>query len=89
MTHDENGLTLGATSSTFKTVIDNKRLAFKDGTDTVAYISNSQLYIENAIVKRTLTLGNFFFSPREDGGVSLVWQDEVVEATSVTSEVDE
>ena len=89
MTHDENGLTLGATSSTFKTVIDNKRLAFKEGDDTVAYISNSQLYIENAIVKNTLTLGNFFFSPRKDGGVSLVWQDEEIEIVSDISEIDE
>ena len=89
MDFGEDGLILGATSSTFKTVIDNQRLAFKDGEDTVAYVSNSQLYIENAIVKSTLTLGNFFFSPREDGGVSLVWQDEEIEATSEVSEINE
>lgn len=74
MQFDENGLTLGATSSNFKTVIDNERLAFKDGDATVAYISNNQLYITDAIIRNSLILGNFFFSPREDGGVSLTWQ---------------
>ena len=74
MQFDENGLTLGATTSNFKTVIDNERLAFKDGDATVAYISNSQLYITDAIIRNSLILGNFFFSPREDGGVSLTWQ---------------
>lgn len=76
MTFDENGLTLGATTSAFKTVIDNQRLAFMDGDNAVAYISNNQLYIPNAVIQQTLTLGKFFFSPRTDGGVSLVWQGE-------------
>ena len=76
MTFDENGLTLGATTSAFKTVIDNQRLAFMDGDNAVAYISNNQLYIPNAVIQQTLTLGKFFFSPRTDGSVSLVWQGE-------------
>lgn len=77
MTFDENGLTLGAATSAFKTVIDNQRLAFMDGNNAVAYISNNQLYIPNAVIQQTLTLGKFFFSPRTDGGVSLVWQGGV------------
>lgn len=76
MQFDEDGLTLGSTSSNFKTVIDNERLAFKDGDSVVAYISNSQLYIIDAIIKNSLILGSFFFSPREDGGVSLTWQGD-------------
>lgn len=75
MTFDsENGLTLGATGSSFKTVIDNMRMAFWDGNTVAAYISNSQLYIPSAVIENTLTLGDFFFSPRSDGGVSLTWQ---------------
>lgn len=74
MTYDENGLTLGAATSAFKTVIDNQRLAFFDGSNVVAYISNNQLYIPNAVIQNTLYLGKFFFSPRTDGGVSLAWQ---------------
>lgn len=72
--YDENGLTLGATSSEFKTVIDNQRLAFKQADTVVAYMSNNQLYIPNAVIESTLVLGNFFFSPHADGGVSLTWQ---------------
>lgn len=75
MEFDEDGLTLGASNSAFKTVIDNQRLAFKENDSTVAYISNSQLNILNAIIRNSLVLGQFFFSPRSDGGVSVTWQD--------------
>ncbi|MBQ4516089.1 MAG: hypothetical protein II978_04790 [Clostridia bacterium] len=74
MQFDENGLTLGALTSDFKAVIDNQRLAFKQGETVVSYISNSQLYITDAVINNTLILGDFFFSPRADGGVSLTWQ---------------
>lgn len=73
---DENGLTLGAINSNFSTVIDNQRLAFKDGDSVAAYISNNQLYIPNAVIQNTLSIGKFFFLPREDGGVSLIWNDD-------------
>ena len=73
---DENGLTLGAVNSTFSTVIDNQRLAFKDGDSVAAYISNNQLYIPNAVIQSTLSIGNFYFLPRDDGGVSLIWNDD-------------
>ena len=76
MQFDEDGLTLGALTSSFKTVIDNQRLAFKEGDTVVSYISNSQLYITDAVINNTLILGNFFFSPRLDGGVSLTWQGD-------------
>ena len=83
MEFGEDGLTLGATSSVFKTVIDNQRLAFKENDLTVAYISNSQLNILNAIIRNSLVLGNFFFSPREDNGVSITWQDTVQEEEEI------
>lgn len=75
MSFDENGLILGASSSSFKTVIENRRMAFYDGDNVAAYISNSQLNIPNAVIEQTLSLGKFFFSVRQDGGVSLTWQD--------------
>ena len=75
MTFNDNGLTLGAVSSDFKTVIDNAGLYFKQGDIIVSYVNNNQLYIPNAVIENTLILGNFFFSPREDGGVSLTWQE--------------
>lgn len=74
MTYGENGLTLGAAGSEFKAVIDNKNLAFYSGDAAVSWISGKQLYIPNAVIETTLTLGKFFFSPRDDGGFSLTWQ---------------
>lgn len=74
MSYDENGLTLGATSSAFKTVIDNQGMYFKQGDAIVSYVNNSQLYIPNAVIEQNLILGGFFFSSRTDGGVSVTWQ---------------
>lgn len=80
MTFDENGLTLGAESSQFKTVIDNRGLWFKQGNSIISYVNNNQLYIQNAVITNSLVLcekegiGSLFFSQRDDGGVSLTWQ---------------
>ena len=76
MTFNEAGLTLGAEGSAFKTVIDNSGMYFNQGDTIVSYVNNNQLYIPNAVIENTLILGNFFFSPREDGGFSLVWQEK-------------
>lgn len=75
MTYDGNGLTLGSTTSSFKTLIDNKGMYFKQGDTIVSYVNNHQLHIPNAVIENTMILGKFFFSPRADGGCSLVWQD--------------
>lgn len=74
MQFNDDGLTLGATSSAFKTVIDNQGMYFKQGDTTVAYVNNNMLYIPNAVIQSTLMLGKFFFNPRSDGGVALTWQ---------------
>ena len=76
MTFGDSGLTLGATGSLFKTAIDNRGIYFKQEDTTVSFIENNQLYIPNAVIQSTLILGNFFFSPRKDGGFSLTWQGE-------------
>lgn len=75
MTFNDSGLTLGATSSDFKTVIDNSGMYFNQGDTIVSYVNNNQLYIPNAVIESTLIFGNFFYSPREDGGFSLIWQE--------------
>ncbi len=81
MRFNDEGLTLGAEGSDFKTVIDNTRMAFKQGGTTVSYISNKQLYIPSAVVE-SLLLGNYFFRPRKKknadgtvswGGTSISW----------------
>ena len=74
MNYDADGLTLGAKGSPFKTVIDNRRMAFKQGETTVSYINNEQLYINSAVINDALKLGKFFLCPRQSGGVSLTWK---------------
>lgn len=74
MTFDSGGLTLGASESQFKTIIDESGVYFKQGNTIVSYVDNNQLYIPNAVIENTLILGNFFFCPRPDGGVSITWQ---------------
>ena len=76
MEFGNDGLILSAKSSEFKTVIDNLGMYFKQGDAIVAYINNNLLHIPDAVIENTLTLGNFIFSPRADGGVSLVWNDD-------------
>lgn len=75
MEFGDSGLVLGASSSTFKTVIDNTGMYFKEGNAIVSYVKNNQLHIPNVVIESTMALGNFFFSPRSDGSVSLVWQE--------------
>lgn len=77
MQFNDDGLTLGALTSNFKTIIDNRGMYFKEGDATVAYVNNNQLYIPNAVIEKALVLGNFFFNPHSnnDGGVSLIWQE--------------
>lgn len=74
---DENGLSIGASGSKFKAVLDNKRLSFNQGDVTAAYIDNEQLHIPKGVIEDSLSIGNFSFVPHSsgDGGVSLVWND--------------
>lgn len=74
MVYDENGLTLGAASSAFKTVIDNQGMYFKQGDTIVSYVNNNQLNIPNAVINQNLIIGKYFFSARDDGGFSVSWQ---------------
>ena len=76
MTYDGNGLTLGATSSIFKTVIDNQGMYFKQGDTVVSYVNNKQLNIPNAVINQSLIIGQYFLSTREDGGFSISWQEK-------------
>ena len=75
MSFGDSGLILGSSLSSFKTVIDNEGMYFKEGDAIVSYVKNNQLHIPNAVIESTMMLGKVFFSPRSDGGVSLVWQE--------------
>ena len=69
------GLKIGAKNSDFSTVITNDRMAFKQKDDTVAYISNNQLNIENAIIRSSFVIGHFYWIPRSDGSIAVSWKD--------------
>lgn len=62
---------MGATSSTARMRLTNTQLQFLVGSVIAAYISNDQLYINNANVLQTLRIGKYAFIPRSDGHMSL------------------
>ena len=70
---DANGMELGKQGSKFKTRLSNEKLAFLQGEDEVAYISNNKMNITDAEVKNQLTLGSYAFVPRTNGNLSLKW----------------
>ena len=73
----DDGLSLGASGSDFKTVLDNQRLSFKDGDTTVAYASNKQFYMPEAVIEKALKIGKYKFVPHNnnDGGMSIIWEE--------------
>ena len=85
LVYDNEGLKLGSKVSNFYTLINDDGMYFYDKSDPdrsaaiVAYINNRQLYIPDAVIKNSLTIGKFFFAPRLSGGVSLIWGDNGME----------
>lgn len=62
---------MGAASSTARMRLTNTQLQFLVGSVIAAYLSNDQLYINNANVLQTLCIGKYAFVPRSDGHMSL------------------
>lgn len=62
---------MGATSSTARMRLTNTQLQFLVGSVIAAYISNDQLYINNANVLQTLRIGKYAFMPQSNGHMSL------------------
>lgn len=62
---------MGTTSSTARMRLTNTQLQFLVGSVIAAYISNDQLYINNANVLQTLRIGKYAFVLRSDGHMSL------------------
>ncbi len=73
-------LTLGASNSSFKTQITNKKVAFMEGSSEVAYISNQSMFITNARVTEQLSIGTdngdgYFDWTVTPTGLGLKWRD--------------
>ena len=71
----EDGINISRTDSPFAVNISNEKMSFTDTGQEVAYISNREMRITDAVVENSLTLGNFKFIPRVTGNVSLIWDN--------------
>lgn len=73
-----NGLELGRTDSRFKAKLDNTKLAFTQDGEEVAYVSNNKMYITEAQVTNTLSVGTdshgFFDWVTTPSGMGLRWR---------------
>lgn len=67
----ENGnIILGDSESELILRVENDRIAFLESGEEVAYFSNHKLYITNAEVLHSLKIGNFAYTPRDNGNLS-------------------
>lgn len=67
---------LGQTNSSFKLRITNTSIDFIEDSTVVAYISNKILYIEKAIIKNEIQIGEgsgFAFRRRANGNMGIRW----------------
>lgn len=76
---DENGdpcIELGKKDSSFKVQITNTSVNFMENKNKIAYVSNQNLYIERAIIKTDLQIGEpsgFAWRVRSNGNMGLRW----------------
>lgn len=79
MTTDDTGapcIELGKEGNPFKVRITNTSVDFIEGTTRVAYVDNQSLYIERAVIKNELQIGDgigFIWKRRENGNLGLRW----------------
>lgn len=69
----ENGvLSLASTNNAFSCKLTQSELAFYDGSDKVAWISNNELHILTAIITQSIGVGNFTWVDEGNLGFSLI-----------------
>lgn len=85
---EDDTITLGKTTedTNYKTVITSEKLSFMNKNTEVAYISSQKMYISNAEINKTLSIGSkeeayhkggfFDFIHRENGHLTLKWRAE-------------
>ena len=79
MTTDDSGnpcIELGKSDNDFKVRITNTAVEFLEGSDKIAYVSNKTLYIERAIIKNELQIGEgtgFVWRKRKNNNMGLRW----------------
>lgn len=76
---DDSGnpcIELGRAGNPFKVRITNTSVDFMEASEKIAYISNKALYIEKAIIKDELQIGEytgFIWKRRNNGNMGLRW----------------
>lgn len=79
MATDDSGnpcIELGKADNDFKVRITNTSVDFMEGSSRIAYVSNRSLYIEKAIIKDELQIGEgtgFIWKRRSNGNLGLRW----------------
>ena len=79
MATDDEGnpcIELGKEDNPFKVRITNTSVDFMEGTSRIAYVSNKRLFIETAIIKNELQIGEgngFVWKRRSNGNMGLYW----------------
>lgn len=70
----DGNIVLGEEGNAVTLKIQNNRISFLQNNAEVAYFSNNNLYVGNAVIKYggKLQLGNFSFVPRSDGSLSFL-----------------
>ena len=64
-------IVLGETGNELMLTIQNDRVSFTQAGVEVAYFSNNNLYVKRAEILTTMKIGNYEFTPRNDGGLAL------------------
>ena len=67
----QQGLVIRQEGSDFSVHINDSRMAFMDGTQEVAYVSNRTLFIEQAEILSTLQVGKHQWIAEDNGSMSL------------------
>ncbi|MHC5188524.1 hypothetical protein ACYSNL_01895 [Enterococcus cecorum] len=79
MTTDDTGspcIELGKVGNAFKVRITNTSVDFIEGSSKITYVSNQALFIEKAIIKNELQIGEsrgFIWKTRSNGNLGLRW----------------
>ena len=63
-------IVVGRSDSPLSIQITNERITFFSSGTPVAYIQGDKLHIEKAVFLRSITIGNFGFTPRANGNLS-------------------
>lgn len=67
---EDGNIILGESGNELTLRIENDKISFIEGGAEVAYFSNQKLYITDSEILQSLKIGNFAFTPRDNGNLS-------------------